>query len=76
MSNVILYANELEFLHMFWFYNWMQNSILKRIKEKEGERDVLERQISDVNVAHLDEREKKMVWCLCLVFQLFWRTFW
>ncbi|CAN4107173.1 unnamed protein product [Withania somnifera] len=33
---------------------------LKRIKEKEDERDSLERQISDVNVAHLDEREKKM----------------
>ncbi|KAK6790217.1 hypothetical protein RDI58_014017 [Solanum bulbocastanum] len=38
----------------------IKNGILKRIKEKEDERDVLERQISDVNVAHLDEREKKM----------------
>lgn len=61
MSNIIWYVNELSFLHMFWFHNWMQNGILKRIKEKEDERDVLERQISDVNVAHLDEREKKMV---------------
>lgn len=46
---------------MLWFHNWLQNGISKRIKEKEDERDVLERQISDVNVAHLDEREKKMV---------------
>ncbi|XP_049402851.1 DNA repair protein RAD50 [Solanum stenotomum] len=38
----------------------IKNGILKRIKEKEDERDVLECQISDVNVAHLDEREKKM----------------
>lgn len=38
----------------------IKNGISKRIKEKEDERDVLERQISDVNVAHLDEREKKM----------------
>ncbi|XP_055811220.1 DNA repair protein RAD50 isoform X2 [Solanum dulcamara] len=38
----------------------IKDGILKRIKEKEDERDVLERQISDVNVAHLDEREKKM----------------
>lgn len=38
----------------------IKNGILKRIKEKEDERDVLESQISDVNVAHLDEREKKM----------------
>lgn len=37
-----------------------KSRILKRIKEKEDERDALERQISDVNVAHLDEREKKM----------------
>ncbi|PHU18373.1 DNA repair protein RAD50 [Capsicum chinense] len=38
----------------------IKNGILKRIKEKEDERDVLECQISDINVAHLDEREKKM----------------
>ncbi|XP_059318334.1 DNA repair protein RAD50 isoform X1 [Lycium ferocissimum] len=38
----------------------IKNGILKRIKEKEDERDKFELQISDVNVAHLDEREKKM----------------
>ena len=38
-----------------------QRGILKRIEEKENERDSFERQISNVNLSHLDEREKNMV---------------
>ncbi|XP_075081901.1 DNA repair protein RAD50-like [Nicotiana tabacum] len=38
----------------------IKNGILKRIEEKENERNEFEREISNVNMAHLDEREKKM----------------
>ena len=38
-----------------------QRGILKRIEEQENERDSFERQISNVNLSHLDEREKNMV---------------
>lgn len=37
----------------------MKSSILRRIVEKEAERDSYETQISNINLAHLDEREKK-----------------
>lgn len=39
----------------------MQSGILKRIQEKEKERDTYERQISDVNLANMDEKEKNLV---------------
>lgn len=48
------------FLHIFLVPS-LQNGILKRIEEKENERNEFEREISNVNMAHLDEREKKMV---------------
>ncbi|XP_027116885.1 DNA repair protein RAD50 isoform X1 [Coffea arabica] len=38
----------------------IKRGILKRIEEKENERDSFERQISNVNLSHLDEREKNM----------------
>ncbi|KAA8548368.1 hypothetical protein F0562_000052 [Nyssa sinensis] len=38
----------------------IKNGILKRIGEKENERDSFELQISNVNLAHIDEREKNM----------------
>lgn len=39
----------------------MQNGILKRIEEKENERNSFEIQISNVNVSRIDERENNMV---------------
>lgn len=39
----------------------MQSGLLKRIEEKENERDSFELQISNVNLSHIDEREKNMV---------------
>lgn len=39
----------------------MQSGIIKRIKEKEKERDSFEIQISNVDLSHIDEREKNMV---------------
>ncbi|CAK9149109.1 unnamed protein product [Ilex paraguariensis] len=38
----------------------IKSGILKRIEEKEIERDSFELQISNVNLAHIDEREKNM----------------
>ncbi|XP_074357274.1 DNA repair protein RAD50 [Apium graveolens] len=38
----------------------IKNGNLKRIKEKENERDASEKQISDVNLVRIDEREKNM----------------
>ncbi|XWS09216.1 hypothetical protein CRYUN_Cryun40dG0066500 [Craigia yunnanensis] len=38
----------------------IKSSILKRLEEKKIDRDKLERQISDVNLSCLDEREKNM----------------
>ncbi|KAK6914345.1 RAD50, zinc hook [Dillenia turbinata] len=38
----------------------IKNGILKRIEEKENERDSFELQISNVNLSHIDEREKNM----------------
>lgn len=54
----------------------MQSGILKRIEEKENERDSFELQISNVDLSHLDERERNMVllpiYCysriLCIAF--------
>lgn len=43
--------------------NLMQRGIMKRIEEKEGERDSFELQISHVDLSHIDEREKNMVGC-------------
>lgn len=39
----------------------MQNGLLKRIKEKENERDSFELQVSNVDLSHIDEKEKNMV---------------
>lgn len=39
----------------------MQCGLLKRIEEKENERDSCELKISNVNLSHIDEREKNMV---------------
>lgn len=39
----------------------MQRGIMKRIEEKESERDSFELQISHVDLSHIDEREKNMV---------------
>lgn len=39
----------------------MQSGLLKRIEEKENERDSFELQISNVNLSHIDEKEKNMV---------------
>lgn len=39
----------------------MQRGIVKRIEEKESERDSFELQISHVDLSHIDEREKNMV---------------
>ncbi|MED6186718.1 DNA repair protein rad50 [Stylosanthes scabra] len=38
----------------------IMNGIVKRIEEKENERDSLELQISNVNLSHIDERERKL----------------
>ncbi|KAL6976322.1 DNA repair protein rad50 [Sarracenia purpurea var. burkii] len=38
----------------------IKSGILKRIEEKENERDSFEIQISDVNLTHIDDREKNM----------------
>lgn len=38
----------------------IKNSILKRLEEKKIDRDSREREISDVNLSHLDERENNM----------------
>ncbi|XP_062165203.1 DNA repair protein RAD50 [Alnus glutinosa] len=38
----------------------IKSGILKRIEEKENERDSFELQISNVNLSHIDEREKNM----------------
>lgn len=38
----------------------IKSGILKRIEEKENERDSFELQISNVNLSHMDEREKNM----------------
>ncbi|XP_052207378.1 DNA repair protein RAD50 isoform X2 [Diospyros lotus] len=38
----------------------IKSGILKRIEEKENERDSFELQISNVNLVHIDEREKNM----------------
>lgn len=39
----------------------MQSGILKRIEEKENERDSFELRISNVNLSHIDEKEKNLV---------------
>ncbi|KAJ0034599.1 hypothetical protein Pint_25513 [Pistacia integerrima] len=38
----------------------IKSGILKRIREKENERDLFELQISNVNLSHIDERENSM----------------
>ncbi|PON95475.1 DNA repair protein Rad50 [Trema orientale] len=38
----------------------IKSGLLKRIEEKENERDSFELQISNVNLSHIDEREKNM----------------
>lgn len=38
----------------------IKSGILKRIQEKEKERDTYERQISDVNLANMDDKEKNL----------------
>ncbi|GMY04764.1 DNA repair protein RAD50-like [Fagus crenata] len=38
-----------------------KTGILKRIEEKENERDSFELQLSNVNLSHIDEKENKMV---------------
>lgn len=43
--------------HIFF----LQNGNIKRIEEKEKERYTRELQISDVDLVHIDEREKQMV---------------
>lgn len=43
----------------------MQRGIVKRIEEKESERDSFELQISHVDLSHIDEREKNMVGSGC-----------
>jgi hypothetical protein len=52
-----------QFLHISCIFplRSMQSGILKRIEEKENERDSFELQISNVNLSHIDEREKNMV---------------
>ena len=42
----------------------IQSGILKRIEEKENERNSFELEISNVNLTHIDEREKNMVMML------------
>lgn len=44
-----------------WNFGFIQSGILKRIGEKENERDSFELQISNVNLSHIDERENYMV---------------
>lgn len=44
---------------------YMQSGILKRIREKENERDTMELQISNVNISQMDERERKLVSATC-----------
>ena len=39
---------------------YMQNGIVRRIEETENERDSLELQISNVNISHIDERERNL----------------
>lgn len=39
----------------------MQSGLSKRIEEKENERDSFELQISNVNISHIDDREKNLV---------------
>lgn len=41
--------------------NLLQVRLLRRIKEKENERDLFECQISNVDLSRFDEREKNMV---------------
>ncbi|XP_057755081.1 DNA repair protein RAD50 [Arachis stenosperma] len=38
----------------------IKNGIVRRIEEKENERDSLELQISNVNISHIDERERNL----------------
>ncbi|KAL6293483.1 hypothetical protein ACE6H2_001625 [Prunus campanulata] len=38
----------------------IKNGLLKRIKEKENERDSFELQVSNVDLSHIDEKEKNM----------------
>lgn len=49
----------------------MQRGVLKRIQEKEKERDAFEFQISNLNLSHIDERENKMVSFTCLGMSAF-----
>ena len=46
---------------------YMQRGIEKRIEEKENERDSFELQISNVNLSHIDERERNLVSVACSV---------
>lgn len=45
----------------FLICHLVQSGILKRIEEKENERDSFELQISNVSLSHIDEREKNLV---------------
>lgn len=44
----------------------VQKGILKRIEEKERERDSYELHVSNMNLAHIDERDKNMVMMILL----------
>lgn len=50
----------------------MQSGILKRIEEKEAERDSFELQITNVNLTHIDERERNLVRDVVL-YAVFWQ---
>lgn len=39
----------------------MQDGIMKRFEEKNGELESFELEISNIDVSHLDERERKLV---------------
>ena len=51
----------------------MQGGILKRIEEKDNERDSFELQNSHVNLSHIDEREKNTV-RMTLLASLVWNS--
>lgn len=53
-------------LNIFFPASIYQSGILRRMKEKENERDLAERELSSLNLSHIDERERNLVCTQCV----------